>query len=209
MKTLVLFSILVPATVFAQPAGKGSGSAAAPAGKGSGSAAPAPAPKAMEMPKPPKEVDDLLKQTSGTWKCTGQAFMDASGKAMDTKAVVTNRADLDKWFMATNFTATMGKETYKFTGYTTFNETEKKWYRVMVDNMGSIETNTSAGATAGKMVWEGESRMSNPMGMPSNVMKSRHTEEFNDKDKTLHMFGEASMDNGKTWMKAYDATCKK
>lgn len=207
MKTLVLLAALVPATAFAQPAGKGA--PATPPTPPAAKTPPAPAPAKMEMPKPPKEVDDLLKQTSGTWKCTGQAFMDATGKPMDTKAVVTNRADLDKWFMATNFTATMGKETYKFTGYTTFNETEKKWYRVMVDNMGSIETNSSAGPTAGKTVWEGESRMSVTMGMPSNVMKSRHTEEFNDKDKTLHLFGEASMDNGKTWIKAYDATCKK
>jgi hypothetical protein len=207
MKTLTLLAFaslgLSSSIALAQPA-KGAPAPAPDAKK----AEPAPPAPKMEMPKPPKELDDAMKQMTGTWKCTGQVFMDASGKPTDTKAVITNRSDMDKWFMATNFTATMGKETYKFTGYTTYNAVEKKWYRVMVDNMGSIETNTSAGLTAGKIVWEGESRMGISMpGMPSNVTRSRHTEELT--DKAIHMLGEMSMDGGKTWIKAYDANCKK
>jgi hypothetical protein len=170
---------------------------------------PPPAVK-METPKPPAELADYGKAMSGTWKCKGQSSRD--GKTMiDVTATITNKldTDLDKWWLHSSFAATMGKESYKFTGFTTYNASEKKWNRYSVDNMGSAEWASSSGPSGDKTVWEGESH-TQMAGMSS--AKVRHTEEVKDRDKTttiVHMFGEMSFDKGKTWLKSYDATCRK
>src|SRR5512146_639891 len=70
-----------------------------------------PAAPAMQMPKPSAELAELAGSLAGTWKCTGKASMDGTTMG-DAKAVMSTRLDLDKWWMQTNFTATMGRETY-------------------------------------------------------------------------------------------------
>jgi hypothetical protein len=198
------------------PAAPAKGAPAAPKDKAAPDAKKAEPKKdmAMAMPKPPKEVEELAKAMVGTWKCTGQTSMD--GKTMvDTKATSTIKlnTDLDKWWIQTDFAATMGKETYKFTGFTTFSQVDNKWVRYIIDNMGSFEMDTSAGlntktgAKESTLSWEGESKMTVAMapGAPTTI-KSRHTEVIS--AAGVHMTGEFTMD-GKTWIKGYDATCKK
>jgi len=168
--------------------------------------APTPAPPtdakpapAMEMPKVPADVAAAFKAMSGNWKCSGTA-MDLTMKEIPTKGAFKAKMDLDGWWIVTSFTESK-KNGFKMTQYSTFDAKAAKWTATSFDNMGSHETTESAGMKDNKMVWEG-SAMS-PMG----TMKSRHTEELKGPKET-HMMGEYSMD-GKSWMKAYDMSCKK
>ena len=169
---------------------------------------PPPAPAKPVPAKPAPELAELGAAMAGTWKCVGKASTDGTN-SIDTKATISSRMDLDTWWIQTNFTATIGKETYKFTGFTGYNNAEKKFYRHMVDNMGGSETDTATAidhGMAGKwaMSWDGEQRLATlPDG--KNVVKTKHTESMS-KDG-LAISGEMSMDNGKTWVKSYDATC--
>jgi len=170
-------------------------------------AAPAKAvepPKKMEAPKPPAEVAEMAKAMLGTWKCTGKAAMNpADMTAMtDMKMTMTFKLDMDKfWIVGTM--ASQGKPSYKGTMYTTFDASSKKWVRLAVDNMGGSETNSSMGLKDNKITWEGEARMP---GM--GTMKTRTTETLTTPGKEVSIVGEGTMD-GKTWMKGWEATCKK
>jgi hypothetical protein len=167
--------------------------------------APAPpadkAPAAAEMPKPPAELGEVAKMMAGTWKCTGQAFMDMKDptKGTDMKATITHKLDLNNWWIQSSFSGS-GKFPLKFTSFTTYDAGTKKWYRFGADNMGGARTVSSSGMKDNKMVWEGDAR--SPMG----TAKIRETEEMT-KDG-MHVSGEMSMD-GKTWGKTHDAICKK
>ena len=175
----------------------------------------APPVPAKPMPlKPAAELAELGAAIAGTWKCVGKGS--SNGKdSFDMKATISSRMDLDQWWIQTNFTATMGKETYKFTGFTGYNNAEKKFYRHMVDNFGSSETDTATSidhGMAGKWAinWTGEQRAS--VAMPGaapdakqTTLLTKHSESMS-KDG-LAITGEVSMDAGKTWVKAYDATC--
>src|SRR5688572_1676609 len=65
-------------------------------------------PKKMEAPKPPAELDALLKMGGGTWKCTGKAAMDPANPAnmTDMKGGFTAKADLNKFFVKVDWNAT-------------------------------------------------------------------------------------------------------
>ena len=147
-------------------------------------------------PAPPAEVAAMAK-TAGNWRCTGVA-MGPAGE-MKMTATVKNKLDLDKWWVHTSLAETGGGK-FKFEAYTTFDG--KKWHRVMVDNMGSQEVSTSDGVKDGKIQWDSTSRSS--MGS----MPGRHFEDSTN-PKELKMWGEYSMDKGKTYLKAYDVTCKR
>jgi hypothetical protein len=159
----------------------------------------APAAK-KEAPKPPTELADMAKGMAGTWKCTGkQADMADMTKMVDIKGSMSMKLDLDKWYVRGDWTgtATGMPGTFKGTMYTTFDG--KKWMRVMVDNMGGMETSTSTGGKD-KMVWEGESHM---MGM---AMKTKTTEEITAKEVKIST--EGSMD-GKKFAPVFEMSCKK
>lgn len=217
MKTLassmmtIVFTFGLAASAAAQ--GAAPGAPAAPAAKPAAPAAPAAkavpaAPAAAKAPVPPPpppvkptapaEVATMTK-TAGNWRCTGMA-MGPSGE-MKMNATVRNKLSLDKWWMQTTFSETGGGK-YKFESFTTFDLATKKWHRVMVDNMGGHETAVSDGFKDGKAQWDAASRtmMGNGLG--------RHFEDMTN-PKEFKMWGEYSVDKGKTWMKAYEASCKR
>jgi hypothetical protein len=160
-------------------------------------------PAKMEPPKPPAEVDGLYKTLQGTWKCTGTASMEA-GVTAPMEYTISFKLDLDKFWIVANMASKKTKQmpaAFKFTSYTTYDAATKKWNRVMVDNMGGFETNTSAGLTNGQVLWEGKAT---GMGMSYTT---KHTEMVTS-PKEVKMSGQMSVD-GKNWMPMYDATCKK
>lgn len=170
---------------------------------------PAPAkkeePKKMEMPKPPQELADAAKQMSGTWKCAGKALMDPSKPTEMTDMKMTIKSSLDKSLGGWWVTSSMDAPMFKGMMHVTYDTSAKKFYSVMIDNMGGSQTMWSPGLKDGKMMWEGDARSSMP-GMAS--MKVRETDDMTDAKAGMKMVGEMSMD-GKTWMKAWEATCKK
>ena len=179
--------------------------APAPADKKAPPPAPAdkkapPAP-AMVMPKVPQEVTDMLKGATGTFKCTGKDFM-PDGTAADMTATMNMKADLDGFWVHESFAAKMGKDTYKFEAYMTYDAGMKKWRRVQVDNMGGQSTGMAA-MTGMKMDMDMDSY--GPMGNG----KFRDHYDGSDMKAGAHSWGEASMDGGKTFTKVYDMVCKK
>jgi hypothetical protein len=157
----------------------------------------------MTQPKPAADIAMLYKQIQGTWKCSGTGAS-PDGKQMAMTFTITNKQDLDKFWIVTTMTSKKTKESpmvYKFTSYTTYDAATKKWVRVMVDNMGGWEQSTSAGNTNGQILWEGKA---GGMGM---TYTTKHTEQIVG-PKENKMSGQMSMD-GKSWMPMYDATCKK
>ncbi len=201
LTTISITLAMLTASAFAgdpkPPEAKKAPEAKAPDAKAPDAKAPDAKAAPMEMPKPAKELVDMGKQVSGTWKCTGTASMGSA--PLDVKGTITSKMDLDNFWIQTSLNSTVGKMPFKFTQYTGFDG--KKWHRYSLDNMGSVREMESAGMTDGKIVWEGQHAMG---GM---TMKARETEEMG-KDKTFHTVGEMSMD-GKTWNKDHDVTCKK
>lgn len=192
------FAIITCATSVAFAQGAGSGAAKAPEAK----KAPVKAepPKKMEMPKPPAEVAELAKGIVGTWNCTGNAAMDPTDmtKMTPTKMKMVMKLDPAKAWI----TAAMTGGGMTMNMMSTYDTQSKKWYRIITDSTGGSETAWSAGAQNNKVVWEGEGR-----GMNMKPWKTRTTEEIVSPKETK-LVGEASMD-GKTWMKTWDASCKK
>lgn len=163
------------------------------------------APKKMEMPKPPAEMTEMSKMMLGTWKCTGKAMMDPSKptEMMDMKSTMKFTSDkkLGGWWI----TGTMDSPMFKGTMFVTYDTNAKKFYSMMLDNMSGSQTMWSTGVKENKMMWEGDGRSSMP-GMAT--MKVRESHDMSDAKAGHKMVGEMSMD-GKTWMKGWEATCKK
>jgi hypothetical protein len=153
------------------------------------------------MPTPPAELAAMAKAASGTWRCTGTGA-DDTGAMLKMTATYKTKVDLDKWWITDTFASTMGKTKFKFVTYTTFDAGSKKWRRVMVDNMGGQMVGTSDGMVDGKMTFNMDS------------MSPRGSSQFRDhadvtNAKAPKYWGEYSTDKGKTWMKAYEMSCKK
>jgi hypothetical protein len=173
------------------------------------------APATMVAPMPPKnpapqmpmaQPDEVLvkagQMMSGTWKCKGNMMnMDGSSTPM----AGTNKAsvELGKWFIHDSFSAPMGKGKFQFEAYTTYDAGSKTWNRVMVMSDGEWMAGSAKSADMSKQDWD--LTMSGPHG----AGMFRDHVDATDAKAGVKMWGEASMDKGKTWMKVYEETCKK
>jgi hypothetical protein len=187
----------------------GAGSAKAPAagsaaGAAAGSAAQAPK---MEMPKPPAEVAAALKQMGARQTCTGLTWGGPDGKTeLKAKGTSTNALALDGWAIKSAMNMTMGegksKMTFKMEGFMTYDPKLGKWHNVSVSNDGSI----MVGLTEMK-----DGKLETVSDMKGGMMGNGKFRDHGDvtDPKAMKMWGEMSMDNGKTWTKVYEMTCKK
>jgi hypothetical protein len=157
----------------------------------------------MAEMKPPQELADMAKAAAGTWKCKGQG-MDHSMKMGDMTGTMTLKLDVDNWWMHGSFSAKMGKEPFHFESFTTIDPATKKMKRVMVESGGGWSSGESAGMKDNKVDWDLTSH--SPMG---DAMFRDH-EDMTDVAKTgVKLWGEFSIDKGKTWTKVYEMACKK
>jgi hypothetical protein len=185
-------------------AGVASAQQKAPAPKAPAPKAPAtkaPATKAPAMPAPPAELDMMAKSTAGTWRCKGEEWDDKGAKAPMT-ATSTSKLDLDKWWLVETMEA-KGRMTFKMISYTAYDPTAKKWRRLAVMNGGGQMIGTSEGMKDGKMTWNMD--MMSPMG----AGMFRDYVDTTDAKAGMKVWGEMSMDKGKSWLKVYEMTCKK
>jgi len=148
---------------------------------------------------------------AGTWKCTGNAFMGATSTPMSGK--MTFKLDPGKFFIVGTWKSKKTKmmPAMVSTEYRTYDPATQKWSSVGIDNtMGSWSTSTAAAAGAdGKTTWDG--KMTGMTGMPGMAGKTvtvRTTESPGATAKQILLKAEMNVD-GKTWMTAWDATCKK
>jgi hypothetical protein len=213
--SIALFSIMAMAGVAsaqqkgsaATPATPATPAAKAPAAGGAAAAkAPAaPAAAPMEMPKPPAEVKDMIKMSGTRNNCKGTGLGPDMKSEVAFKGTITRKADLDNWWVHETMTGTMGegktKATMKMEAYMTWDAKMGKWRMVSVMNDGTQMVGT-ADFKDGKL--EAVSDTTGPMG--SGMFKDHG--DATDKKAGMHMWGEMSMDKGKTWTKVYDMTCK-
>jgi hypothetical protein len=171
-----------------------------------GAAAAAPAAAPMEMPKPPAEIAATLKAMGAKQNCTGTAMGGADMKTeMKFKGSIAHKSDLDGWWIHDSFQGTMGEGKasmkFKMESYMTYDAKAAKWRTSAVMNDGGNMAGT-ADMKDGKL--ETMSDMWSNMGQG----KMREHGDMTDKKVGMHMWGEASMDGGKTWNKVYDMNCK-
>ena len=185
-------------------AGAGSGAAAAGAKVDAKAGAAAQAPAMPEKPKPPEEIKAAIKAMGkATKNCTGQG-MGPDMQMADFKGTVTNKSDLDGWFIRTTIKINIGKgkTASKMTmeQLSTYDAKLAKWRVVGVSNDGSTMMGT-AEMKDGKYEFAGD--MTSGMG---TAMFKEHGDMTD--PKAAKWWGEMSMDKGKTWTKVYDQTCK-
>ena len=159
------------------------------------------APAKLEMPKPAAELDVMVKATVGTWKCTGEVANPDGTKA---KATATNKVkvDLDKFWLVESLEV-KGAMPFKMHAYSTFDASAKKWRRVTVDSWGGYMHGTSDGMKDNKLTWNLDTVGAMGTGQFRDHM------DMTDAKAGLKVWGEMSMDKGKTWNKVYEMTCKK
>jgi hypothetical protein len=158
-------------------------------------------PEGMDM-KPPAELAAMAKASSGTWTCTGQG-MDESMKMAAMAGKMKNTLAVGGWWFSSSLDAKSGKTPFHLESYTTFDAKTKRWNRVLVETGGGWATGSSAGLVNDKIDWE--LAFHSAMG----DMAFRDHEDLSDKKAGVKMWGEASADGGKTWMKVYEMACKK
>src|SRR5215470_4339585 len=96
--------------------------------------------------KPPAELAEAAKAI-GTWKCKGQG-MDHTMQMSDLAGTMKIALDLDGWWIHSSFASSMGKEPFHFESFATFDQSTKKWKRVMVESGGAWSVGDSAGMKA-------------------------------------------------------------
>ena len=193
-------------TKAATGAAAGAAGGAAKAAGGVTAAAGANAGAAMEMPKPPAEIAATMKAIGASAKCTGTAMGGADMKTeMKFKGAVTRKTDLDGWWIHESMTGTAGEGKasmkFKMENYMTFDSKSGNWRTSAVMNDGG---NMAGTATMKDGKWESQSDAWSSMG--KGMMKEHG--DMTDKKVGMHIWGEMSMDGGKTFNKVYDMTCK-
>jgi hypothetical protein len=155
----------------------------------------------MPEMKPPAELAEMAKASSGTWHCKGQG-MDHTMKMIDMTATLKVKSALSGWWINRTFESKMGKEPFVFEQYTTLDPSTKKWKRVMVESGGNWATGESAGMKDNKVDWELTTH--SPMMGDGQF---RDHEDYTDPKAGAKMSGE--FNNKGTWVKVYEMTCKK
>jgi hypothetical protein len=92
---------------------------------------------------------------------------------------------------------------FKMISYTAYDPMAKKWRRLAMTNGGGQMIGTSEGMKDGKMTWNMD--LMGPMG----AGLFRDHVDNSDPKAGMKVWGEASMDKGKTWLKAYEMTCRR
>jgi hypothetical protein len=190
-------------------AGTATGAAKAGAGTATGAAGGATTTAttgaAMEMPKPPAEIAAMLKMARARNNCKGTGLGMDMKSEVAFKGTVTRKADLDGWWIHESMSGTMGTGKtagkMKMESYMTYDTKMGKWRAVAVMNDGTQMVGT-ADMNDGKI----EATWDTMGGMGAGMFKDHG--DMTDKKVGMHMWGEMSMDKGKTWTKVYDMTCK-
>lgn len=183
----------------------GAAKAGAGAATGAAGTATATAPVKMEMPKAPPEIAATLKMMGARKTCTGTGLGPDMKTEAKFKGVTTAKLELDNWWIHGSLNGTMGEGKtsgkFKMESWMTWDAKLNKWRTFGFSNDGGSMVGT-AEMKDGK--WSGNATMTSAMG---EAMFRESGEQAADK-KSMHMWGEMSMDKGKTWVKLFDMTCK-
>ena len=169
-------------------------------------APPPKTPPPMPEMKPAPEVAEAAKAMSGSYKCKGNV-MNPDGSSKPSLGSLKISADMDGYYLLVDLAQQKTKENptpFKAHMFRTYDPSSKTWSMVMIATApGAPIVATTTDAMSGPVTWTSTGAM-----MGQKFTEKSH-EEFDAKSKSLHMWGEYSMDGGKTFLKDYDTTCKK
>jgi hypothetical protein len=149
-------------------------------------------------PKPPPEIADMLKSMGGTWKCEGTA-LGLDGKQEKVKMTSTSRSDLDGFWAHDSLAG--GK--LKLESFTTWDSQSKKWRRVILTNDGGQMVGTAEPMKDMKIDYSFDTA-----GALGTGLFKEHL-DASDLKRGAHVWGEQSLDKGKTWTPVYDLICRR
>lgn len=164
-------------------------------------------PPAMPEMTPPKEIADAAKGMIGTYACKGNVT-NPDGSSRPSLSTMKIATDLGGFYIVIDLAEKKTADNphpFQAHMFRTYDAAKKAWTTTMLANApGGPETETTTDAVGAgtPVVWNSTGEM---MGQK---FTERAHEEPDAKAKTVHLWGEVSMD-GKTWMKDYDMTCKK
>lgn len=182
--------------------------------------APAPAPDSKLAPKPaappvsadkpqpppepplPPEIEAMAKTAVGTWKCKGDEFDEKGNKVGPITGTNKVKLELDNWWLSETMEI-KGLRTVKMMAFSTYDPRSKKWRRAVVMNRGGQMIGTSDGPKESKLTWNMD------LISPQGGALYRDYQDASDPKVGLKVWGEYSIDKGKTWLRAYEMTCKK
>lgn len=161
-----------------------------------------PPPKAPAPPPPPPELDTMAKASVGFWRCKGDEWDSMTGTKGPVTATNVVKLDLDKWWLAETLEV-RGRMTFKMLTYSTYDALSRKWRRLAIMNGGTHMVGTADAMKDGKMTWNLD--LIGPMG----AGLFRDHMDVSDPRAGMKVWGEASMDKGRSWTKVYEMTCRK
>jgi hypothetical protein len=145
--------------------------------------AAAPAAPAMEVPKPPPELDQL-KPLEGTWNCHGSLPAGAMGPgspAQTFNAKMSMKKGLDGFWYVMDYAERKSKthpiaiKAHGTMGYDTLN---KKFIMIGADNLGGWMTETGTGWDGDQFVFTGEGVMMGQKAASRDTIASTGAGEF-------------------------------
>lgn len=180
-----------------------------PAAAGAAAVAPKPPTPPPPMPemKPAQEVTDAAKTMVGSYKCKGND-MNPDGSSRPSLGSMKISSDLDGYYILVELTEQKTKENptpFKAKMFRTYDAASKKWIDTIVASApgGPMTMTTTDAMGTGRVMWTGT------MDMMGQKITEHGYEEPDAKTKSVHIWGEFSIDGGKTFAKDYDITCKK
>jgi hypothetical protein len=159
--------------------------------------------------KPSTNAPDATKPPAGAQNAPGAGPSDgtATTKPSDTDAMKagpsTDSAMSAKGTDSQKTGMRMGPMNLTIDQYTTYDAKDGKWRRVSIDSFGGQMVGT-ADATGDQKTQQFTLDATGPMG----PMQMREKLDASD-PKVVTILGERSLDQGKTWDKDYEVTCKK
>jgi hypothetical protein len=157
---------------------------------------------AMKPPTPPKEIADMGKTMSGTWKCKGTGFM-PDGKKVELTGTMKSALEMNGMWIHDTYDATMAGSPFHFESYTTYDGTGKHFHRIMAESDGGLAEGEGHMNGTTKLDYELDTHG------PHGDGKFKDHIDWSDMKAGVKATGEMSMDKGKTWVKVYEQTCTK
>jgi hypothetical protein len=157
-----------------------------------------------EAPKPPtpaKELTDLGKSMTGTWKCKG-SFFGPDGKKVDLAGTMKSASEMGGMWIHDTYDSTMAGMNFHFESYTTYDSKAKTFHRMQMESDGGMAMGDGK-QTGSKLDYEMTTKGSMGDG------QFRDHIDWSDAKAGVKATGEMSMDKGKTWVKVYEQTCTK
>jgi hypothetical protein len=180
-------------------------SAGAPAG---GMRPPDPKPQpAMPEMKPAPEIADAAKAMVGTYTCKG-VDMNPDGSSRPAVSKMKISLEMNGYYILVDLSEQKSKDNATPLAakmYRTYDATSKKWMNTIIASApgGPVTMTTTDAMGTGPVTWTGTGTYA------GQSFTEKSHEEPDAKTKSVHVWGEFSMDGGKTFQKDYDTTCKK